>query len=255
MEQFSLWGSVVNVLAILLGSGSVLLVKTPLKRIIQKRSKNTDSSDKPASTLRTRIADVSDAVMKGLALSILMVGISGLLKGQNTLVIILSMVIGATLGTLLDLDRGINIFGDWVEKKTRGIFGGNVSQGLVSATLLFSVGAMAVVGSLQSGLRLDHTTLYTKSLLDLCSSAVLAATMGFGVTLSAIPVFVFQGSITLGAVWLSPFLSDAVVNEMTAVGSLLIIALALNLIANTKIKVMNYLPAVFLPILLTPLFS
>ena len=227
MEQFSLWGSIVNVLAILFGSGIVLLIKAPIKRLIQKKRDNGDTSDKSASRLRRRISDVSDAVMKGLALSILMVGISGVLKGQNILVVILSMVIGTSVGTFIDLDKGVNAFGLWVEKKTNGVFGGSVSEGLVSATLLFSVGAMAVVGSLQSGLRLDHTTLYTKSLLDLLSSAILAATMGVGVTLSAIPVFVFQGSITLGAVWLAPYLSDAVVNEMTSVGSLLIIALAL----------------------------
>ena len=237
MEQFSLWGSIVNVLAILFGSGIVLLIKAPIKRLIQKKRDNGDTSDKSASRLRRRISDVSDAVMKGLALSILMVGISGVLKGQNILVVILSMVIGTSVGTFIDLDKGVNAFGLWVEKKTNGVFGGSVSEGLVSATLLFSVGAMAVVGSL------------------LLSSAILAATMGVGVTLSAIPVFVFQGSITLGAVWLAPYLSDAVVNEMTSVGSLLIIALALNLIANTKIKVMNHLPAVFLPILLTPLFN
>ena len=252
MEQFSLWGSIVNVLAILGGSGIALLIKTPIKSLIRKKENNAGKS---VSWLRHRISDVSDAVMKGLALSILMVGISGVLKGENILVVILSMVIGASAGTFIDLDKGVNAFGSWVEKKTKGVFDGNVSEGLVSATLLFSVGAMAVVGSLQSGLRLDHTTLYTKSLLDLLSAVVLAATMGVGVMLSAIPVFVFQGTITLGAVWLAPYLSDAVVNEMTSVGSLLIIALALNLIANTKIKVMNYLPAVFLPILLTPLFN
>ena len=244
MEQFPLWGTIVNAIAVVVGSGAVLIIKAIFGNAIAKsRSKGRGG------TFIDKISALADPVMKALGLCVLVIGISGTLKGENTLVMIISMVTGTAIGTLLDLDAGINKLGKWIEDRTKGRFG-NVAEGFVSASLLFCVGAMTVLGSLDSGLRLDHSTLYTKSILDLCSSAIFASTMGIGVMFSAAFVFIYQGAITLCAQWLAPLLSDVVVNEMTAVGSILIIGLALNVLGLTKLKTMNALPAVFIPIIL-----
>lgn len=244
MEQFSLWGTIVNAIAVIVGSGTVLIVKALFGKAIERSRSNGRKS-----SFIDKISGLADPIMKGLGLCVLVIGISGTLKGENTLVMIISIVIGTAIGTLLDLDAGINKLGRWIEDRTKGRFG-NVAEGFVSASLLFCVGAMTVLGSLDSGLRLDHSTLYTKSILDLCSSAIFASTMGIGVTFSAAFVLVYQGAITLCAQWLAPLLSDVVINEMTAVGSVLIIGLALNVLGLTKLKTMNALPAVFIPIIL-----
>ena len=244
MEQFSLWGTIVNALAVIAGSGAVLIIKALFGKAIERSRSNGNGN-----SFFDRISALADPVMKALGLCVLVIGISGTLKGENTLVMIISMVIGTAIGTLLDLDAGINKLGKWIEDRTKGRFG-NVTEGFVSASLLFCVGAMTVLGSLDSGLRLDHSTLYTKSILDFCASAIFASTMGIGVMFSSAFVFVYQGAITLFAQWLAPFLSVTAVNEMTAVGSVLIIGLALNVLGLTKLKTMNALPAVFLPILL-----
>ena len=197
---------------------------------------------------------LADAMMIGVGLCTMLIGIQGAIKGQNVLIIILSMALGALIGTLLDLDGKINRLGDFVERKTKNRFG-NVSQGFVSASLLFCVGAMAVTGPLESGLTGNHSTQYAKSVLDGIMAVVFTTSMGFGVMLSSIFVLVYQGTITLLAQWIQPLLSDAVITEMTSVGSLLIIGIALNLLGVTKIKLMNYIPAIFFPMLFCPLFE
>lgn len=192
---------------------------------------------------------LSNALTTAVALAVLYIGIDGVMSGEKTLVLVLSMVIGALLGTLLDLDRHMQNLGEWIERKTKSE-GGKVAEGFVSASLLFCVGAMTVVGALQSGLSGNHEMQYTKAILDLISSIVLASALGGGVLLAAGSVFVIQGGIVLLAHVIAPFLTDAVIAEMTCAGSVLIIALALNLLGLTKIKLMNFLPAIFLPILL-----
>ena len=196
-------------------------------------------------------SQMSSAVSKAVALCVFYIGVSGMLADENTLVLIVSMVLGTILGELLRLDDRLNTLGGGIERALarRGIRW-QISEGFVSASLLFCVGAMAIVGSLESGLSGDHATLYAKSVLDTVSSAVYASTLGFGVALSAIPVLLYQGAITLGASLLAPMLTDVVIAEMKAVGSLLIVALSLNMLGLTKIKVMNLVPAVFFPILL-----
>lgn len=195
-------------------------------------------------------AHMSDAITKGVALCVLYIGVSGALAGENALIAILSIVIGVIIGELLRLDDRIHALGDTLERHFQKSSGkGSLSEGFVTASLLFCVGAMAIMGALDSGLSGDHSTLYAKTVLDTVSSAVYASTLGIGVGLSAIPVLIYQGVITLCASFLAPFLTGAVA-EMKCVGSLLIIALALNMLGLTKIKVMNYVPAVFLPILL-----
>ncbi len=194
---------------------------------------------------------MSDAVSKGVALCVLYIGIDGMLAGENTLVAIISTVIGAIIGELLRLDDRMHDLGDWVERRfAKNGAKGSISEGFVSASLLFCVGAMAIMGSLDSGLLRDHSTLYAKATLDGITSIVYGSTMGVGVALSAVPIFLYQGAIALGASFIEPFLTAAVIAEMKCVGSILITGLALNLLGLTKIKVVNYVPAIFLPILL-----
>ena len=191
----------------------------------------------------------ADLVQKGLALCVLYIGIKGSLVGTNTLVTILSLVLGAILGELLDIDRGIERLGAWAQRKlSKG--GSRLGEGFVTASLLFCVGSMAVVGSLQSGLTGNHETIFTKSMLDFVSAIILASSLGLGVCLSGAFVLVYQGAIVLLARWAAPVLSDYVVAEMSCAGSLLIVALGLNMLGVTKLKVGNLLPAMFLPIIL-----
>ena len=194
---------------------------------------------------------MSDAISKGVALCVLYIGIDGMLAGENTLVAIIATVIGAILGELLRLDDRMHDLGDWVERRfAKNGTKGSISEGFVSASLLFCVGAMAIMGSLDSGLLRDHSTLYAKATLDGITSIVYGSTMGVGVALSAVPIFLYQGAIALGASFIEPFLTSAVIAEMKCVGSILITGLSLNLLGLTKIKVVNYVPAIFLPILL-----
>ena len=188
-------------------------------------------------------------MQKGLALCVLYIGIKGSLVGANTLVTILSLVLGAILGELLNIDGAIERLGAWAQRKlSKG--GSRLGEGFVTASLLFCVGSMAVVGSLQSGLTGNHETIFTKSMLDFVSAIILASSLGLGVCLSGAFVLVYQGAIVLLARWAAPVLSDYVVAEMSCAGSLLIVALGLNMLGIAKLKVANLLPAMFLPIIL-----
>lgn len=191
---------------------------------------------------------VTGALMAGIGLCTIYIGISGALNGENTLVLILSMAIGTIIGTLLDIDGQLNRLAAYVESKFKQENGQvTVVEGFVTASLLFCVGAMTIVGSLQAGLTGDCEMLFTKATLDLISSCVLAESLGIGVMLSDIFVFVFQGGLVLLARVIAPFLTDYAIHEMTCAGSVLIIALGLNLIGVTKIKVANYLPVLLIP--------
>ena len=193
-------------------------------------------------------AKVTEALMIGIGLCTVFIGISGALEGENTLVLILSMAIGTVIGTLLDIDKQLNRLAAYVEARFKQKEGQvTVAEGFVPASLLFCVGAMTIVGSLQAGLTGDCEMLFTKATLDLVSSCVLAASLGIGVLLADIFVLVFQGGIVLLAGLVAPFLTDYAIGEMTCAGSVLIIALGLNLIGVTKIKVANYLPVIFIP--------
>lgn len=195
---------------------------------------------------------LADTLMKGVGLCTMFLGISGSLKGENSLILILSIVIGTLIGEGIDLEEKIGRLGLWVEgrfKKTDGEKA-TLAEGFVTASLLFCVGAMAIVGSLQSGLMENHEMLFGKSILDFIISVVLASTLGVGVAFSSALVFLYQGSITLLAQWVAPFLTDTVIAEMTCVGSVVMIGLGLNIIGITRLRVMNYIPAIFIPIIL-----
>ncbi len=192
---------------------------------------------------------ISSAMQIATALAVFYVAVDGMLAGEKTLVLILSLVIGGILGAIPDLDGLLRKLGDKIENKFKGS-GSGVAEGFVSASLLFCVGAMAIVGPLQSGLTGNHETQFTKAVIDGIAAIVFASTLGWGVMLSAIPVLLIQGSIALLATAVAPILSTAVIAEMTCVGSVLILAIALNMLGITKIKVMNFTPAVFVPLVL-----
>ena len=199
---------------------------------------------------------ITDTLMKGIGLCTLYIGWSGTLKGENTLVLILSMAIGVVIGEGLDLDDKLNRFAAGVENRfKKGSNQISLAEGFVTASLLFCVGAMTIVGSLQAGLSGDYEMLYTKSVLDLISSMVFASSLGIGVMLAGGFVLVFQGAIVLLAQFVAPFLTDAVIAEMVCSGSLIIFALGLNIVGITKLKVLNFLPAIFLPIVLCPVLN
>lgn len=190
---------------------------------------------------------LSQSVMTGIGLCTLVIGFTGTLSGENTLVLILSIVLGVIAGTLLNIDDRVNRAVENVAGRTAGAGkAAQISQGFITACLMFCIGAMTIVGSLNAGLRGDHEMLLTKSLLDFISSIMLSATLGIGVLFSAVFVLVFQGGLVLLAQYLAPILSDSVINELTCAGSLMILALGLNIIGVTKIKVINFIPALLL---------
>lgn len=214
-------GVIVNVITVILGSVIGLMLK---KGIPEK---------------------VSTASMIGLGACTLYIGISGSLCGENALILIASVVLGVITGTLLNIDGAINRLASYVETRFKKD-GQNVSiaQGIVTATLLFCVGSMTVTGSIQAGLTGDNSILITKATLDFVSSMMLASSLGFGVLLSSVMVFIIQGGLVLLAGLIAPFMSTGAINEMTCVGSILIIMIGTNLMGITKIKVADFLPAI-----------
>ncbi|MEE1053931.1 MAG: DUF554 domain-containing protein [Acutalibacteraceae bacterium] len=195
---------------------------------------------------------IQQTLMNAMALCVIFIGITGIFEeGINTLIIIVSMALGAVIGQALDLDGAVNRLALKIEDKFKTPDGenGKIAEGFATATLLFCVGAMTVVGSIDSGISGDNTTLYSKSVIDCISAMVFASTMGIGVVLSSVAVLVIEGALTILASVVEPILTTAVVAHMSVIGSLLIIAIALNMLKVTKIKVMNIIPAIFLPIL------
>ncbi len=222
-------GTIVNTIAVIIGAVIGMVVKKGLPE------------------------KMADTLMKGLGLCTLFLGISGSLEGENSLILIISMVVGTLIGEGIDLEEKLNALGNWVENKFKGKNTDgktSIAEGFVTASLLFCVGAMTIVGSLQSGLQGNHEMLFNKSVLDFVAAIIFASTLGIGVAFSAVFVFVYQGAITLMAQWIAPFLTDTVIAEMTCVGSVIIIGLALNMLGITKLRVMNYVPAIFVPIIL-----
>lgn len=216
-----LLGTIVNLVLIALGG----TLGTFLKKGIPKR--------------------FQDILLKGMALCVIYIGISGLIKGKSALVLVISVAAGGFIGELIDIDGALARLGEKVQSKFK-TGESPIAEGFVTATLLFGVGAMAIVGSLQCGLSNDHSTIITKSVIDCVTAVILASQLGFGVILSGIPIFIYQGAITLLAGVLAPILSEVAIAEMTCSGSLLILAIGLNMLGLTKLKVANYLPAILI---------
>lgn len=195
-----------------------------------------------------------DTVMKGLGLCTVFIGVTGMLGGSNALITIISVAVGAVIGELCDLDGHLERFARGLEARFKKGKGGRASlaEGFVTASLVFCVGAMTIVGALNDGLTGDHEMLFTKATLDFVSSMIFASSLGIGVLMAAAAVFTIEGGIAALASLVAPLLQQdpATIPEMTVVGSVLIVGLGLNLLGVTKLKIMNYVPAIFLPILL-----
>ena len=191
-------------------------------------------------------------IMNGLALCAMFIGFSGALEGNNTIITIVSMALGALVGELIDIDKWLNKLGETIQKKLDKDNGkeSKIAEGFVNASLLYCVGAMSIVGALQAGLSGNYDTIYAKTVLDGVSSVIFSASMGIGVIFSSVTVLLYQGGITLCASFLSGILSQAVIAEMTAVGSLMIVGLGLNLLEVTDIKIANLLPGILVPVIL-----
>lgn len=224
-------GTLINCAAIVLGSLLGLLLRRGMKDAVSK------------------------TVMQGIGLSVILIGLMGAIKTTNTLLVILSLVIGGVVGSLIDIDAGMNALGAFAQRKlTHGADADNTfAKGFVTASLVYCVGAMAVVGALDSGIRGDHSTLIAKAMLDGVSAIVFASSLGIGVMLSAVPVLIYQGAIALLGNSIAPFLSDIVITEMSAVGGLLILAIGINMLLDQQIKVANLLPAILVPFLYYPI--
>ena len=199
---------------------------------------------------------MSSHIMQGLALITFIIGLKGALVDQDMILLIVSISLGGYLGEMMQLEENIRKFAEWVQDKLSKEGAQNqLAEGFVSAVLIFCVGAMAVMGSLEAGLRNNHGILITKALIDGFASIILTTTKGAGVMLSALAILLYEGGMMVLAQFVAPYLSESIVYAMSAVGSLLLVALGLNLLELTKIKVMNFLPAMFLPIVLIPLLS
>lgn len=223
-------GTVVNVCAILLGCALGLLLRKGLPQRLR------------------------DTVMQGLGLCVILIGLSGAIGTSDTMCVIISVVLGGLLGAAVNVEKCLENLGNLAQQKlARG--GDGFARGFVTASLVYCVGAMAIMGALDSGLKSDHATLIAKSALDGISAIIFASTLGPGVALSALTVLIYQGSITLMAGWLKPLLTDVIITEMSAVGGLLIVGIGLNMLFDKHIAVGNLLPAIFVPMAYFPLLS
>jgi len=223
-------GTLINVVTVLLGTAIGLLARKGIPQRLQ------------------------DTVIQGQGLCVILIGLSGALQTTDTMGMIICVVVGGLLGSAIDIERRLDQLGKFIERKVSpdGQHG-SIAKGFVTASLIYCVGAMAIVGAMDSGLRGDHSTLIAKSVLDGVMSIFLASTMGIGVGLSAVAVFVYQGAIALLAMWIEPLLTTAIITEMGAVGGLLIAGIGLNLIYDKHIAVGNLLPAIFMPMLYIPI--
>ena len=225
-------GTLINVAAVILGT----LVGLLLRKGIPER--------------------LRDTVVQGQGLCVILIGLSSAIKTADVTCCIVCMVVGSLVGAWINIEKRLDDLGHAIERKVSpGGAEGSIAKGFVSASLLFCVGAMAIVGSMDSGLRGDHTTLIAKSVLDGVSAIFFTTSLGVGVGLSAIAVFVYQGAISLLAMWIEPLLTSAIITEMSAVGGLLIMGIGLNMIYDKHIPVGNMLPAIFLPMAYLPLIG
>jgi len=193
--------------------------------------------------------------MQTIGLFIVVIGLQMALKGEQMLVVLISLVLGVVLGELWKLEDQLNNIGKWIESKLSKENEVDIAKGFVSATLIFVVGAMAIVGSLDSGLRGNHSVLITKGIIDGFTSILLTASLGIGVIFSFIPVVLYQGSITLLASQIQQLAPEELLNlfiaNTTATGGIMIMAIGLNMLELTKIKVANMLPAIIVVVFLT----
>lgn len=188
-------------------------------------------------------------ILQSIGLGVILIGLKSAFKSDDFILIIISLALGSLLGELCKIEFRLEKAGDWLEKNISKETRGGFATGFVTATLLFCIGAMAIVGALESGLTGNHDTLFAKATIDGITALVFASTMGIGVLFSSVSVLFYQGIITLSAVYIKPFLIPEVISQMSSVGGLLIVALGINMVGKTRIKVGNMLPAVFIPLI------
>ena len=197
------------------------------------------------------------AIMTAIGLVTMVIGIQSAIVTSNILIVIICLILGTLLGTALRVEDGLNYSGDFIKKKLEKTkFGkGPFTDAFVTSTMLFCVGTMTILGSIQAGLNKNYEIILTKSILDLVSSVAFSSALGAGVIFAAIPVIVIQGGITLLAGFLEPFLTAQVVTEMSAVGGVLLIGMSINLIGlrEEKVRVGDMLPAIFIPAIYFPI--
>jgi uncharacterized membrane protein YqgA involved in biofilm formation len=191
-----------------------------------------------------------EIILSAVGLSVVLIGVKSALVSDSLMVIIFSLVLGALVGEWMKIEKRLADLGDFLESRVaaKSSDSSSFSRGFVTASLVFCVGSMAIVGSLESGLTGNHQTLFAKSVLDGVTSVIFASTMGLGVMFSSVAVFLYQGMITLTAVFMKNFLVTETIEQMTSVGGLLIVAIGFNMLKITTIRVGNLIPAIFLPL-------
>lgn len=199
--------------------------------------------------------NIRGTVMQALGLGVLLIGMQMAFATQNVIIVIISLVAGGITGEILRIEYWLNRFGERVQAMfARSPQENTFAQGFITASLVYCVGAMAIMGALESGLTGNHHTLYAKSVLDGVSAIAFASSLGSGVVFSALPVVIYQGSITLLASWLQHFMTAAVIAEMKATGGVLIFGIGLNILEIKTIKIGNMLPAILFAFFLAYLF-
>ncbi len=223
-------GTIVNALAVVVGG----LIGLLFKNVIPEK--------------------IADALLKAAGLAVITVGIKLMFAGDNLTLLIMSIIIGTAIGELINIEGKLDNLGGMVEGKMKNKQS-NIALGFVTCTLIYCVGSMAIVGSIQSGLSGNHEILFSKALLDGIMSITMTVSLGVGVIFSSISILIYQGTITLLAQFMQSLLSDVVVREMTSIGGTLIMAIGLNFLEIKRIKVGNMLPAIFIPIIYYLIFS
>ncbi|MCF7925731.1 MAG: DUF554 domain-containing protein [Candidatus Izimaplasma sp.] len=191
---------------------------------------------------------VKKVIMQGIGLSVIIIGIGGALKVDDVLLLVVSLVIGGFIGAAIQIETRLDRLGKRIEQSFKNENNG-FAKGFVWATLIYCVGAMAIVGSIEAGLEGDNTTLYIKAILDGVTAIIFTATLGFGVIFSSIPVLIYQGTIVLLGYQIEPYLTDLMINEMSAVGSVLIMAIGINILELKHVHVGDLLPAIIIPLI------
>jgi uncharacterized protein len=188
-------------------------------------------------------------IVQAISLGVILIGLRTAFNCDDFILIIISLALGTFLGELCKIEYRLEKVGDLLEQKLSKKTDGGLAAGFVTTTLLFCIGAMSIVGSLESGLTGNHDTLFAKATIDGIMAIIFSSTMGIGVIFSSISVLLYQGTITLAAVYIKPFLIPEVISQISAVGGLLIVAIGINMIGETKMKIGNMLPAVFIPLI------
>lgn len=204
----------------------------------------------------TRIPEkYKETVMHGIGLAVILIGLQMAFSTENIIIVLVSLLFGSIIGEFLRIEEGLNRIGMWLGSKftTKGD-ATSVSQGFITGTMIFCIGAMAIIGALDSGIRGDHEVLITKGIIDGFTALVLTTTLGFGVALSIIPLVLYQGLITLFATQIEKWVPEALLNglilEITSVGGLLIVAIGLNLLKIKQIRIANLMPAIVLVVII-----